>query len=88
MENAIFTKLTDLHENTRVLLRSFSNPEVGSRLMSMGLLPGAMLEIKRIAPFKGGYCLKTNQQTIALRYSEAAALMVSQLTTDSKPAMH
>lgn len=83
MEEKGIKKLTDWKESGQVLLQSFTNSEVASRLMAMGLLPGASLEIKRIAPFKGGYCIKTKKQTIALRYSEAAALLVTALAANS-----
>lgn len=49
---------------------------MASKLMAMGILPGIFIEIVRVAPFRGGYCLKVTGQKIALRYSEAACILV------------
>ncbi len=61
----------------QLVVKNFSNDSVGSRLMSMGILPGSLITIERIAPMKGGFCLKTlTGQKLALRYQEAESIMV------------
>lgn len=64
-------------ESEQLVVKNFSNDSVGSRLMSMGILPGSLITIERIAPLKGGFCLKTlTGQKLALRYQEAKSIMV------------
>jgi ferrous iron transport protein A len=59
-----------------MVIREFTDEHMASRLMSMGVLPGTIIEIDRIAPWRGGYCLKVQGQKIALRYAEAASIIV------------
>jgi len=70
-------RVTNFNESEQLVVKNFSNDSVGSRLMSMGILPGSQITIERIAPLKGGICLKTfNGHKLALRYQEAESIMV------------
>ena len=73
----IKNRVTNYLTNERVVVRDFSDSVLGSRLMSMGILPGSSITIERIAPFKGGYCLKTlSGAKFALRFKEAQTIIV------------
>lgn len=48
--------------------------EEGNRLMSMGILPGGMIEVIRMDPWGATYYLKVDGQAIALRSKELAML--------------
>lgn len=48
--------------------------EEGNRLMSMGILPGGMIEVIRMDPWGATYYLKVDEQAIALRSQELAML--------------
>jgi len=63
-----------LHELLTVT--AFSDDRLAGKFMAMGVLPGSRVEVMRIAPFKGGYCIKVNGQKIAVRYDEAASILV------------
>lgn len=70
-------RVTSFGERAEVVIRDFSDMNMGSRLMSMGILPGSQITIERVAPMKGGYCLKTaSGQKLALRYQEADNIIV------------
>ena len=72
-------RVTQFEKEQQLTIKSFSNDVVGSRLMSMGILPGSQITIERVAPMKGGFCLKTlSGQKIALRYQEADTILVEQ----------
>lgn len=68
--------LTNFKAKDRLKVARFTDDQMASKLMSMGVLPGSSLEILRIAPLRGGYCLKVNGQKIAIRYNEAASILV------------
>jgi ferrous iron transport protein A len=53
----------------------FTNEHVAGKLMTMGVLPGSMLQVMRIAPFKGGYYLKVDGMNIVVRNDEASNIM-------------
>ena len=70
-------RVTQYEEEQQLTIKKFSNEIVGSRLMSMGFLPGCQITIERIAPLRGGFCLKTlSGQKLALRYQEADTILV------------
>ena len=70
-------RVTNYNESEQLVVKNFSNDSVASRLMSMGILPGCHITIERIAPMKGGFCLKTlSGHKLALRYQEAESIMV------------
>lgn len=54
----------------------FTNDQLASKLMAMGILPGSQLTLVRKAPFGGAWYVAIDQQFIALRRQEAAAILV------------
>lgn len=70
-------RITNHLVNESVIVRAFADSKLGSRLMSMGILPGTLVTIKKIAPFRGGFCLKTlSGVKFALRFKEAENIIV------------
>jgi ferrous iron transport protein A len=63
-------------ESRRVL--SFQDEHLAGRFISMGILPGALLKVIRIAPLEGGYYVKIDGHNVALRKKEAASIVVAQ----------
>ncbi len=49
---------------------------IASRLIAMGVLPGAQLTVVRKAPFGGGCYIKAGGIFIALRQSEAGSIFI------------
>ncbi len=69
-----------LREGFTYTLISYNNDQVASKLMSMGLLPGAELIIIRKAPFGGGFYIKiVGNCCIALSTSEASAMILKKI---------
>ena len=75
-QQAFITVPQLLEKETRSII-GFTNDQVASKLMAMGILPGNLLRVVRIAPMSGGYYLKVNGQNFALRKSEAASIVVA-----------
>ena len=70
-------RMTNYAEKSELIIMNFSDANMGSRLISMGILPGSLVTITRVAPLRGGYCLRTDTgQKIALRYAEAHNIIV------------
>lgn len=54
----------------------FSNDQVGSKLLAMGVLPGSKIRVVREAPFGGGIVVKVDNNYLALRKQEAACILL------------
>lgn len=54
----------------------FTNDQVASRLISMGVLPGSKVELIRRAPFGGGWYARIDNQVIALRKEELECIVM------------
>ena len=73
-----FTKISNLKEGDRAVIASFENNPLSQRLISMGMRPGAKIELISIAPFNGGYYLKSDRQRIVIRVKEAKVINLKQ----------
>jgi ferrous iron transport protein A len=56
----------------------FTNEHIAGKLMAMGVLPGSVVRVVRIAPFKGGYYLKVDGQNIVVRHDEASNIIMKE----------
>lgn len=63
-----------LHENARAI--AFSSPELACKLTSMGVLPGANIQVIRSSPFGNTFYIKVDGVRLALREAEAANILV------------
>ncbi len=54
----------------------FTNDQLASRLISMGVLPGSKVELIRKAPFGGGWYARIDNQVIALRKEELECIVM------------
>ena len=69
--------IAKLKAGTLGKLTHFTNDHIAGKLMSMGALPGSIVEIIRVAPFRGGYYLKIDGNCIAIRKQEAENIFLS-----------
>jgi ferrous iron transport protein A len=65
-----------LKEGITGKISHFTNDEVEGKLLTMGVLPGSLVQIVRIAPFKGGYYLKIDGINLAVRQQEASSIVL------------
>jgi len=68
--------ITHLKTGQTALILSYQEGRIASKLMAMGLLPGAPVELIRKSPFGGAYYIKSNEHLLALRTAEAKAVWV------------
>ena len=54
----------------------FTNQEIASKLLAIGVLPGSRIQIIRKAPFGGAIYVGIDQHFLALRPKELAAIAV------------
>lgn len=55
---------------------TFSDEHLAGRFMSMGILPGATLQVMHIAPLAGGVYVKIDGHNVVLRKEEADTIIV------------
>jgi len=60
------------------LIVGFTDEQLAGKLLAMGVLPGSKLEFVRRAPFGGACYVKVDDQALALRNEELAAILVTE----------
>lgn len=71
-----YRTISDLKENESALTIAFADPALAGKLTSMGVLPGARIELVRPAPFGQAYYIKVDGIRLALREEEAASILL------------
>lgn len=72
--------LKDLEPGRRArVVRLERRGELGKRLADMGLVPGALVEVKRIAPLGDPMEVEVRGYRLSLRKAEAAGVLVEPL---------
>lgn len=54
----------------------FTNEQLASKLMSMGILPGSEISLIRKAPIGGGWYIKVDNKVMAMRAEEVDCIVV------------
>ena len=67
-------KLSDMKPGARCKVGSCEG--IPCRLLEMGLLPGAEVEVTRYAPFGGPVCLRVQRCLLAIRREDASQINV------------
>ena len=70
-------QLTSLPLGQEAKVAHFTNDLIGSKLMTMGVLPGSNLQILRKAPFGGSWYVKVGNFYLALRKAEAESIVLA-----------
>lgn len=63
--------LSMLKDGEKGTIDHFTNDQMATKLLSMGVLPGKSIRVVRRLPFGGGLYIKIENQNIALREKEA-----------------
>ena len=69
-------RLTDLKIGEKSVVSSFEDSKMGSKLMTMGMLPGSLVELIRKTSAGQTFYIKVNGYGMAVRKSEAAKIML------------
>lgn len=71
-----YRTIPDLKARETAKAFAFSNPALAGKLTAMGVLPGAEIELIRLAPFGKAYYVKVDGIRLALREDEAASILL------------
>ncbi len=69
-------KLSDFKDGQKGVLKSIDDDVIATKLISMGMLPGKIIELVRRIPFGGGIYVKVEDMLMALRIVEAEHILV------------
>lgn len=69
-------RLSELKIGERSVVSSFEDAQMGSKLMTMGVLPGSVIELVRKASAGKTFYIKVNGYGMAVRKNEAAKILV------------
>lgn len=69
-------RLANLPTGEKGIIKAFCDDSAGSKLVSVGILPGSFVELVRKAPLGGGWYVKVDGQTFALRQEEATCIVI------------
>ncbi len=58
------------------VVKAFSDDALSSKFMTMGIVPDSTITVVRKAPFGGALYLKSDGHSVAVRNSEAAAIVI------------
>ena len=75
----MFKKLSDIKPGTRAIIRSFTENELYVKLMEMGCVPGEMIQVENIAPFKDPISVLVSGYRLSLRLEEADNIVVEEI---------
>ena len=70
------TKLSELKQGQRAIIKSFTNTETYLKLMEMGCVPGESILLEQIAPFGDPISVKVSGYSLSLRINEAEHIQV------------
>jgi ferrous iron transport protein A len=80
-------RLADLSPGTSAIVSTISGAgRIAARLMEMGFVPGAMVQVLRRAPFGGPVQYRVHGTSISMRPTEAACVSV-QSASSAEPSV-
>lgn len=79
MNSGTHTPMTvnDLKIGEQAEVLGFAHEELGRHLLEMGVIPGEMVTLERIAPMGDPVAVRVSDLLLMLRRSEASAITVS-----------
>ncbi|MEN9962954.1 MAG: hypothetical protein RL582_49 [Bacteroidota bacterium] len=75
----MFKKLSDIKPGTKAIIRSFTENELYVKLMEMGCVPGEMIQVENVAPFKDPISVLVSGYRLSLRLEEADNIVVEEI---------
>ncbi len=72
-------KLSEIKVGKTVKINSFNSDELFIKLMEMGCVPGELITVDQIAPFKDPISISVAGYQLSLRLNEAEHIIVEEL---------
>jgi ferrous iron transport protein A len=73
------SSLAELKKGEKARIISFTNQEIGSKLMEMGCLPGEIIEVSKTAPLGCPLAIEIAGYELSMRRQEAATVLIERL---------
>lgn len=72
-------KLSEIKTGSTVIIRSYESEELFIKLMEMGCIPGELITVDQIAPFRDPISITVAGYQLSLRISEAEHIIVEEI---------
>ena len=72
-------KLSEIKIGKKVIIRSFVNDDIFLKLMEMGCVPGEIITVNQISPFRDPISIMVAGYQLSLRLNEAENILVEEL---------
>ena len=74
----MYKKLSEIKIGREVIIRAFENDDIFLKLMEMGCVPGEIITVEKIAPFRDPISVSVAGYTLSLRLNEAEHILVEE----------
>lgn len=75
----MYKKLSEIKIGKTVVIHSFESDEIFLKLMEMGCVPGELVTVDQIAPFKDPISITVAGYQLSLRLNEADHILVEEI---------
>ena len=75
----MYKKLSEIKIGRTVVIHSFESDEIFLKLMEMGCVPGELITVDQIAPFKDPISITVAGYQLSLRLNEAEHILVEEI---------
>lgn len=75
----MYKKLSEIKIGKSVVIHSFESDDIFLKLMEMGCVPGEMVTVDQIAPFKDPISITVAGYQLSLRLNEADQILVEEI---------
>ncbi|MEO8770485.1 MAG: FeoA domain-containing protein [Ferruginibacter sp.] len=72
-------KLSEIKIGKKVIIKSFVNDDIFLKLMEMGCVPGEIITVTQISPFKDPISITVAGYQLSLRLNEAENIIVEEM---------
>ncbi|MBC7868080.1 MAG: ferrous iron transport protein A [Gloeobacteraceae cyanobacterium ES-bin-316] len=76
---SIYKKLSEIKIGKSVVIHSFESDDIFLKLMEMGCVPGELVTVDQIAPFKDPISITVAGYQLSLRLNEADQILVEEV---------
>ena len=75
----MYKKLSEIQIEKKVIIKSFEDDDIYLKLMEMGCVPGEIVTVDQVAPFKDPISITVAGYRLSLRLNEAENILVEEM---------
>ncbi len=75
----MYKRLSEIKPGKEVIVRAFESDEIFLKLMEMGCVPGEIIRVEKIAPFRDPISVTVAGYVLSLRLNEAEHILVEEI---------